>query len=368
MDTRLRESADDVDLTPASPAPMRLRLGRTLLIGALLIPPDCYWVIRMERVGYGPYPSTVSLFANVVFVLFALVGINRLLKRYAPAAAFSQAELLVVYTMLAIATGLAGLDGVGMLSQIAVHGAWYATPSNGWNRFLGAFAGWLVVRDRSVAAGHFNGHSSFYAPRVLAAWAAPILSWTGIVTLLLFVAQCVNVLVRPLWADQERLTFPIIRLPVEMSEQGTGPAFFASRTMWCGFALAAGVSVWNGIGVLYPTWPSIPVGLLDLSGYFRVRPWSAVTWFPISFYPLIIGLGFLLPLDLLFSCVFFYLLWNAQVVVSNAMAWDTTPDFPFITEQGFGSVIGLFAVYAWSGRRYYRAIWREAWRGGSARA
>jgi len=49
-----------------------------------------------------------------------------------------------------------------------------------------------------------------------------------------------------------------------------------------------------------------------------------------------------------------------QGVVSNAMSWTRLPDFPFINEQGFGSIIGLFLFYLWSGRKAYGAIFRNA--------
>src|SRR5205807_7978276 len=68
---------------------------------------------------------------------------------------------------------------------------------------------WLVVSDRDILRGHYLGHSSFYRPEVLRAFAAPVLFWTLFITLLLFVAHCINVLVRRQWADRERLTFPI---------------------------------------------------------------------------------------------------------------------------------------------------------------
>src|SRR5436309_763502 len=68
--------------------------ARSILLGCLLVPANAFWIIRLERVMYGPYKSTISLFANVVFLLFILIGLNRVLQRWAPARAFSQAELL----------------------------------------------------------------------------------------------------------------------------------------------------------------------------------------------------------------------------------------------------------------------------------
>jgi hypothetical protein len=335
--------------------------ARAVTLGALLIPWNAFWVVRLERVMFGPYPSTISLFANVVFLLFLFLGLNALLRRFLPRLAFSQGELLTVYTMLAISTGLAGLDGVGILAQTIPHGAWFSTSSNGFAKFLPAFPAWLVVRDRNILRGHFLGNSTFYRWPVLRAWLPPMLAWTGFITLLLLVANCINVLVRRQWADRERLTFPIIWLPMEMTEGGIGTAFFHNKLMWSGFTVAAGLSLWNGIAFLYPSLPSLPIGITDLKPMLTVKPWSAIDWFPVTLYPLAIGLSFLLPLDLLFSCWFFFLFWNAQVVVSNAMAWDTTPDFPFIKEQGFGAIMGLFVFYFWSGRRYYKQIWQQAW-------
>ena len=334
---------------------------RFILIGLLLIPFNSFYVVRLERVLFGPYPSTISLFANAVLALFALVGLNRLFHRFLPRCSMSQGELLTIYTMLAISTGLAGLDGVPTLNQIMAHGAWFSTTP-GWNKFLGAFPKWLVVRNREILRGHFLGHSNFYQPDILRAWAIPIAAWTLFIVLLLFVANCVNVLVRRQWADQERLTFPIIWLPLAMTENGDGAVFFKSRLMWLGFGAAAALNLWNGAAFLFPSLPSIPLGITDLKPFLTVKPWSAIDWFPITFYPMVIGLGFLLPLDLLFSSWFFFLFWKAQLVVSNLFAWDITPDFPFIKEQGFGAIMGLFLFYLWSGRRTDAAIWRHAWR------
>src|SRR5882724_11607464 len=144
---------------PASAAPRGIT-ARSIALGALLTPLNAFWIVRLERVLYGPYPSTISLFANAVFILFLLVGLNGLLKRFVPRIAFSQGELLTIYTMLAISTGLAGLDGVGILSQMMPHGAWFG-KANGWTKFLDAFPSWLTVTDPDAVRGHYLGNTSF---------------------------------------------------------------------------------------------------------------------------------------------------------------------------------------------------------------
>ena len=360
------ERASEIRLLEENAPPIALAksargvTNRAVALGSLLIPFNAYAITRLEKGLFGPYPSTISLFANVIFVLFLMAGLNALLVRFAPRFAFSQGELLTLYAMLAVSTGIAGLDGVGAINQAMAHGGWFG-PQRRWS-FLGAFPSWLVVSDPNALKGHFLGASTLYRPKTLRVWLLPVCAWTGFVTLLLFVANCVNILVRRQWADRERLTFPIVWLPLAMTEGGTGAAFFSNRLMWGGFALAAGLSFWNGLAFLYPSLPSLPIGTADLKPFLTAKPWNAIDWLPLTFYPLAIGLGFLLPLDLLFSCWFFFLFWRLQIVVSNAAGWDATPDFPFIREQGFGAALGLFGFYVWSGRKYYREILRSALR------
>ncbi len=339
--------------------------GRAICIGAVLVPLNAFWVVKVERVMYGPYPSTISLFANTVFVLFLLVALNAAMRRGAPRWAFTQGELLTIYTMVAISTGLAGLDAVPMLSEMIPEGGWFGRmPRNSdWSSFLASIPSWWSVTDPKVLSGHFLGNTTLYRWDVLRAWAVPALAWGGFTILLLLVAYAICVLVRRQWADRERLTFPIIWLPMEMTDGGTGRALFRSRLMWGGFALAATINLWNGIALLYPSLPSIPVGLVDLQVYFTAKPWSAIDWLPTTLYPLVIGLGYLLPLDLLFSCWFFFLLWKAQRVVAGIYAWDVSPDVPYTKEQGFGAILGLFAFYVWSGRHAYAEILKRSWRG-----
>lgn len=334
--------------------------ARAVILGSLLIPINCVWVVRMERVSYGPFPSTVSLFANVVFTLFVLVGLNAFLRRLLPRVAFTQPELLTIYTMQAVSTGLAGLDGVSAVCQIIPHGGWAATPNDHWSAWLNAFPEWLVIRDRGAVEGHYLGHSSFMRPHILRAWCVPILAWTAFVTMLLFVCQCVNLLIRPQWADRERLGFPLISLPLAMTEHGEGRELWRNRVMWLGFVIAAGLNFWNGLAVLYPTLPAFSLASIDLRAYLTARPWSAIDWLPVTLYPFVIGLGFLLPLDLLFSCWFCFLLWNLQIVAGDASGYGGhVQNFPFIREQGFGALLALFGYYVWTGRRYYAGALRR---------
>ncbi|MCC6445056.1 MAG: hypothetical protein IT210_16560 [Armatimonadetes bacterium] len=323
--------------------------------------PNAYWIMQNERVRQGPYTTSISLFPHIIFLLLLLVPANALLKRFLPRLAFSQGEMLTLYVMLCIASALCGMDMVQALMQIVAHVAYFATPANRWDSLLKPILpGWLTVRDREAVTGYFTGNSTLYTLPHLRAWLIPAAAWVGFMVALLWVMLCINVLFRKQWADRERLTFPIVQLPFEMTE----PAgmLFRNRLMWLGFALAAAVNLLNGLHHLMPSFPSVPVAVYDLQNYVSGKPWNAVGWTPLYFYPFVIGLGFLLPVDLLFSCWFFYLFLKAERVVSSAAAWDAAPGFPYVSHQQFGACVGLCLALLWTGRGYLRQV-RQAIQG-----
>ena len=47
--------------------------AKSLIIGVLLIPVNCYWVVNGESVYNSYSPSGISLFSNVVFTIFMCV-------------------------------------------------------------------------------------------------------------------------------------------------------------------------------------------------------------------------------------------------------------------------------------------------------
>ncbi|MCL6628524.1 MAG: hypothetical protein K6U00_02855, partial [Armatimonadetes bacterium] len=85
----------------------------------------------------------------------------------------------------------------------------------------------------------------------------------------------INVLVRRQWQDRERLPFPVVQLPLEM----TDPAgrLFRNRLMWIGFSVAAGLDLLNGLNYLYPNIPVlIQTRAYDLAPLITQKPWNAM--------------------------------------------------------------------------------------------
>mgnify|MGYP007111973586 CR=1 FL=1 len=117
---------DNKQSAPSGVRPPGAMGVRALVLGLLLIPPNSWWVTHMEKVRNGPYPTSISLFANAVFLLVVLIIANNFVRRVRAAWALSQAELMAVYTMVAIGSALSGHDFIPVLIQLCLL---YTSPS-----------------------------------------------------------------------------------------------------------------------------------------------------------------------------------------------------------------------------------------------
>jgi len=343
--------------TVSTPAPAAAGASlRAVLVGVLLVPVNVYWIAQMERNRQTAFPSVFSLFFNAVFALLLLRGVNLLLRRLSPRLALRPAEMLLIYSMLCLSTAVSGIDFIQTLMPLLSYSFWMAGPENKWDTVLNPhLSPWLTVQNKHVLQGYYAGGSSLYDPGNLAAWAQPVLMWTLFIAALLLVMICMNCVLRRRWLDGEHLACPLVNLPVEIAAPRA--RLFRNRLFWAGFALAGSVEVWNAFAFRYPALPMIPIFEQSIGQYFQGRPWNAVGWMTRSFYPFLIGLGYMMPSDFLFSSWFFYLFWKAELVLSVSLGLDQIRGFPFANHQGFGAYL-LFAVFGiWLARGHLRRVW-----------
>ncbi|MDH7600988.1 MAG: hypothetical protein QHI38_02465 [Armatimonadota bacterium] len=338
-------------------APKRYVTPRAVAVGLVLIPVNSYWIFMMEIIRYQGHPTTISLFYSSIFNLVILILLNSLLRRFAPRWVFSQAELLTIYVMLNIGAALVGHDSIQILVSLMPYPAYFATPENRWRTlFVDKLPDWLVVKDPTAVKNFFRG-GSLYDPANYGPWLVPVLWWSAFIIVLLLMFLCINVLLRKQWTERERLSYPLVQLPLDMTAEGA--PLFREKLLWLGFGIAALIDIINGLAVLYPSIPMIPIKLEDQSRYFTTRPWNNIGWLPVQFYPFGIGLGILLPVDLLFSCWFFFWIWKLQRILTAAFGYDSIPNMPFVNEQSFGAYMGI-AVFAIAvSRRHFMGIFRH---------
>ena len=342
---------------------------RALIVGAALIPFNNFWIMQVEGVWDTGHSTCLSLMWHVVLNLLILILLNLfLLKKFFPKYAFTQSEFIAIYAMLTLAGGIAGRDMLQILIPVMGWPFWFATPENEWAQLFHRYIPrWLTVSDKRVLQDFYEGKSSFYRLENLQAWLEPVLWWTAFIVVLGFVMICINVLIRRQWTRNERLSYPIIQLPMAITEDGGTSRFFRDKLLWIGFLCAAGINIINGLHHFFPAIPDLPVSYLDhnLGRYFTSKPWNAIGSLRLPLYPFAIALGFFLPLDLSFSIWFFYLFRKAQQVFGAAMGLRSLPNFPYLNQQSSGAWIGLFFVALWLSRGHLRTVVKCIFRGGT---
>ncbi len=337
---------------------------RAVLIGTLLIPFNSYWVLHLSYIWDSNRPTSLALLFNVLFTLLVLIGFSALLRRLRPSLAFTQSELLTIYAMLCQASVFAGRDMLQVLVPLMGNGFWYATTENEWGQlFHQHLPKWLVVDKQEVLQGFYRGETTLYLPAHLNAWLPPTLLWIGFCVVIGITMLCLNVLLRKQWQEHERLTYPIAQLPHEITRAATltqrlgaaSPLFFNKRMMAVGLSIAAVLNLLYSLHQILPAFPTIP-----LYHIFRLaeKPWSAMNnpGFRISFFPFAIGVGFLIPLDLGFSCWFFHLFWHFQRIVGESFGWRGAIGFPREMAQMRGVWMALFLWTVWMGRTHIRVV------------
>jgi len=348
---------------------------RALLLGALLIPACQFWIFQVELVRY-TFPTLVSPFYDAIFILFGFalwnLAVGGLAHRLGERAAwlrrwvFSRVELLVIYTMVSVASAYSSSDLLGILISLMGHPYRFATPENRWDTlFVSRLPRWLTVDNAEALKGYYEGHSTFFTPAHLRAWAVPILWWTLFTVVLAVCLLLVCVILRKQWIERERLTYPIVFLPLEMTDTGGASPFYRQPLLWIGFAIAAGVTLLNGFHHLFPFVPGIPIKRFRIGQYLVSSPWNAINFLQRMFYLFGIGIAFLMPLDLSISCWLFYFLYLGERVFCRAAGMDREGDFPYYYDQMLGAYVGLFGMVLWASRGYWREVWRAAvWKRG----
>jgi hypothetical protein len=342
--------------------------------------------------------------AFLLFVLWAGVA-NVVLRKLAPRLGMTQREALVSYLIMLVA---AGIPSFGLTEYVlpTLAGAFYfETPENEWRTlFFRHIPQWFVpvdlrsypevaaaVRDKwAYAIYHLLPHwlqpaspdiiRQFYeslpetarrSPFALVrgipwgAWVVPMAAWTAMAYTLFFVLLCITVLLRRQWVERERLAFPLVQIPLEITRAeppgAALPSFFRSRMMWAGFLAPFVLHSINGLHVYFPGVPGIPLAH-DLAHYLPSRPWNQVGILGIWTHFSVIGFSFLIPTDLSFSLWFFFFLYKLQGVALAALGYDLqyVPNYPvptFAAYQMLGAFFLLFAGMVYAARAHLRVAW-----------
>jgi hypothetical protein len=356
---QLGESRNDHPATPsAPPARAQVVTWRAIVIALIIMPAQSCWIVAMEAIRDYTWPSMLALPLETVFILLLLTAANMAIRRRRPRWALNQGELLTIYVMLAIGGVIVGF---GLLEQIiswAIAPIGRATKENQWDQLFWQYLpSWLVLTDKDSLEALFRGDTTLFTRRHLASWGPVALTWGTFFVAFFALMMSLNTLLRRRWIEEERLAFPIVQVPLAVTEP-TG-AIYRSWLLWIGFGCAFVLGTLNGLQALFPALPSFQPDFGALNAGLG-RRWicfskhGGVFWPP---YPWAIGLAIFMPLEVSFSYWFFFWLVKIEELLTTATGWDVAPDAPFVYQQTAAALVAVGIYVLWSARKH---LWRVA--------
>ncbi|MDA1193432.1 MAG: hypothetical protein O3A46_17285, partial [Candidatus Poribacteria bacterium] len=235
------------------------------------------------------------------FFLFTLLvlGLNPVLYRVRRQSAFRPAELITIWVMMLVASGIPSSGFLRYHLFMLTAPTYFQSPSNDWeNLWYHYLPDWLVIKDERAARTFYEGVDGGAIPWGL--WVKPALIWSSYVLLTYFVMLCITTLLRKQWVERERFQFPLVKLPAEMIDPpDAGRAFnvfFRNPMMWAGFAVPVFIHMVNGFHAHFPFVPHIPMYFYP-DQYLTERPWTGIRSIVVLIYPSVVGFSYLLSLD-----------------------------------------------------------------------
>jgi len=325
---------------------------------------------------HGSFMALGTSMPGAIFLLFVLtLLINPLLKLLHPRLGLNRQELLLVYIMMVMASPIPTLFVGKFLSSI-IYPFYYATPENEWRDLIQPYIpDWLMPSNPQVAKMFYEG-AGRGQPVPWNAWMPYFLSWLPFIWALFLVMIATMAILRKQWAENERLIYPLIQVPLAMTEQTDekkrlGP-FFKNPVMWAGFAIPA---IWGTLHGLYNYFPElIPIAQdvdpirMDVSVFRRTADLYVAFRFNI------LGFFYFLKTEIAFSLWFFNLLSFAvrgvfgilgislsETASAGHAVWN-----PIQAYQSMGAMLILFFGGLWAARNHLKAVFRKAFLGDPA--
>ena len=318
-------------------------------------------------------PATSPFF--LLFLLTAVTTLGPVGRRLR----FSRRELLTIYAIVVAGAPLVSHGILGYMIPHEIYQQYGARRTPQWaTTFLQFIPRWSSPTDLKSVEDFFVGGAAV----PWTAWWLPLAAWSSFLVALVTSAVCLTALIQRQWISNERLAFPLAQIPLEVASESEEPGgrrrarLPVARLFWLGFALSFGVQFWNGLGAIFSNLPQVPLGPLVVLPAQTTGPLAAVGDLEVTFWPSLIGIAYMIPKELSFSCWVFYIIRVLEAMVAitfgatprSATAWLGDTMFPSFAFQGFGAILALSAWAAWRARRHLKNALRIALSRDSGRA
>ncbi len=331
----------DNEVTPV--AAIRPRVALLILITQALM---IYWVADSEIIS-GIYLICYSVMMPTALYLLAA----RVFRRWLP---FTDRELLMGYIVLTATIPIVGFGGLRFLITGMGWVKFFSATQPQWLKYVPYLSKLPVLHDQQAIESLYRGGSAI----PWSAWVIPIGFWSLYLLALSGIWLSLAGILRHVWIKQERLTFPVAVLPLQIMDKRDD--LFRKPVFWAGFLIPV---ILQSLLVMHDWAPNVPAVQLKAFNLapmiFSSPPWNAIKDLNIGFFPMAIGLAFFVPSNVSFSCWFFALAVRFFCVVCAMFGMDPTRTqasrFPFYEEQASGAWIAFGLLVLWGARKHIRS-------------
>jgi hypothetical protein len=295
----------------------------------------------------------------------------------------SRNEILTVYISCLFSCLAPGHGAENVFVVNLIGPFYYATRENRWLEFLEpSIRPWMTPAlnvdgsgkytdaAKNVVEGWFIGSPNGQVP--WSAWLVPLFVWGTAITIMYIMMACLCVMIRKQWSEREALAFPLLRLPLELTEDVDKPnapaigSFFKNGLMWMGFGIAVFIEGLRGLNLYFPDVPIFPLDIVT-STLFTEAPWNQIGGASIVMYPMFVGIAYLLTAEVSCSFWFFYWFIKFQLIgaymlgfmpatLPNAIGGVGMPYKAFTFYQQIGCYLAYVAIILYTGREHLKHI------------
>ena len=318
--------------------------------------------------------SNLPLVVLLPFVVW--LGVNTLLKRYAPSWSLTTVELRMLFSIVWIGGAFAGYNWATQWVGTMAAPRYYASPENRWEELIFEYLPWWMYPSdypgvvESFYLGIDEGQSIPWS-----AWAGPIFWAASAALAIAAMGVGMTAIFQKQWAQNERLTFPVAQVPIALTEgfdkkRGWAP-YTQNRAFWVGVGIAAAPLLWNIFSYFFTAVPRLSI-FDPYFGPYGPRGSLVSRYLPEMSYrllPTVIGFTFLCELNILFS------IWSLYLVGLVARYGMTRVGFSIgLTGQEakppeiiglfiHGVMIGLAIWSIWVARGHLKQVWDQIRKG-----
>lgn len=340
------------------------RLGaRVLLLSTLFIFLGAFWGVHSSLITHAGNIAVAVPPIPAVATLALLLAVGPVLRRVTPALVPSPSEMLLLYAMTCVGVQMCSVGVIRHLMPALTVAGYFAEPGNGLAELRSHVPAWALPQGAETIRGMYEGLEGGSIPWV--DWAGPLAFWSLFMLVINVTTLGAAWVMRPQWTHREKLTYPLVDLALRVttSAPGTGqPRLLRDPIMWIGFGVAAIHNILNIVHAFNPQSPCLG-NVLELGALFTERPISGLA--PLTFYhrPELIGLGYLVPVDMGLTVWVSHLLLRI-IRVAALMAGNDNPALPYPEEQSVGAYVALAAILVFMARGHLRSLLGSALWGG----